>query len=123
TFFPARSTRIGVRSFDTDLGDYRKVSVDAFVGSTRGYLQRADKIPTEGLTERGRLELESLRVHLRSLLRSVDTLGAPQRDPNFYIDELLGAVSESLEHDEARPMDKAAHMLARLSIVPKFLDL
>jgi hypothetical protein len=123
TFFPARSTRIGVRSLDTDLGDYRKVSVDSFVGSTRGYLQRVDKIPTEGLTDKGRVELESLRVHFRSLLRSVDTLGAPQRDPNFYVDESVGAVSESLEHDEARPMDKAGHILARLSIVPKFLDL
>src|SRR4029453_14419209 len=66
TFFPARSTRIGVRTFDTDLGDYRKVSVDTFVGSNRGYLQRLEKIPTEGLPGKGGVELESLRVHLRS---------------------------------------------------------
>lgn len=123
TFFPARSTRIGVRTLDTDLGDYRKVSVDAFVGSNKGYLQRIEKIPTDGLTEKGRLELESLRVHFRSVLRLVDTLGAPQRDPNFYVDESVGAINESLEHDESKPMEMAGHVLARLSIIPSFLEI
>lgn len=123
TFFPARSTRIGVRTFDSALADYRKTSVGSFVGSNKGYQLALEKIPTAGLTEKGRIELESLRVHLRSVLRAVDILGAPQNDPNFYVDESVGAISESFERDESKPMEKAAHLLARLSIVPKFLEL
>jgi hypothetical protein len=123
TFFPGRSTRIGVRTLDQDLGDYRKASVDAFIGSNKGYLLALEKIPTAGLTDKGRLELESLRVHLRSLIQLTDALGAPQHDPNFYVDESIGAVAESIDHDESKPAEKAAHLFARLTIIPKFLDL
>lgn len=120
TFFPARSTRIGVKDYDAFLGDYRKTSIEAFLGSCKGYRARVDKLDTTGFTEKGRVERDALRVHLRSTIRTLESLAAPFRDPNFYVDESVGAIQEVVERDEAPGMKRIEHVLARLSILPKF---
>lgn len=120
TFFPARSTRIGVKSYDAFLGDYRKASIDAFLGSCKGYLVRADKLNTAGFTEGGRVERDALRIHLRSMIRAIESLSVPTRDPNFYVDESAGAIQEIIDRDEESALKKIDHLLARLSIFPKF---
>lgn len=120
TFLPGRSTRVGVNSFESVLGDYRRKSIAAFVGSYRGYLARLDKLPSAEFTEKGRLEKEALRVHMRSVIRWIDTQGAPFHDPNFYVDESVGAVQSTFDRDENMTLKRAEHLMARLSLFRYF---
>lgn len=120
TFFPGRSTAIGVTTFQKAMGDYRRTSIAGFLGSYKGYLARIDKVSTATLTERGKLELEALRVHIRSVIREIETDGAPYKDPNFYVDESLGAIQALHDWDETNNLKRAEHMMARLSLFRYF---
>ncbi|MGH9391110.1 MAG: DUF885 family protein, partial [Vicinamibacteria bacterium] len=114
------SSLIGVGSYDDVLGDYGKSSIGGFLGSCKGLLSRLSRIPYATLTEKGRVEQEALRVYLRSMIRLLESTAAPSRDPNFYVDESVGAISAILERDTSGK--RVEHILSRLSLLPKFLS-
>jgi len=117
TFLPGHSTELGLATSDKSLGDYRRKSVEALIGSYKGYLERLDKIPAAEFTERGIVERETLRMHLKSAIWWLESYGAPWRDPNFYVDESIGAIQAILDGAFPVPLRRAEAALARMSLL------
>lgn len=120
-FFPARASFLELRGLHSRLGDYGKSTIDAIVASSKDRLARLEKLQTQGFTDSGRVETEALRVHLRSMIYLLETSAAPMRDPNFYVDESVGALQVFMDRDVAARVMRARFLGERMKRFPEFL--
>lgn len=114
-FFPARGSHLGIRGpLSKTIGDYSKSAIAAYLASCKSDLDRLAKVPSEKLTDAGRVELGALRAHLRSMIWLLETRGAAVHDPNFYVDESVGALQVLMDRDMVSRFVRAGQLSARM---------
>ena len=122
TFFPGRAMQLGVKKLFKASGDYRKETIASFVATCRSCLARLEKIAPGGLTDEGRVERDALRVYLRGTIRQLETSAALSHDPNFYLDESIGAIQHLLDRGISGPLERIGQLKFRMQRFPQIFS-
>ena len=113
-FFPAKTYALGILDIDSTLAVFQKSAITSFVSDQKGYLSRLEKIKADSLTDEARVERDALRAHLRTTIWNLETAAVPAHDPDFYIDESVGAIQRLLDREEMSPLTRATFLRNRL---------
>lgn len=118
--FPAFATHAGIHDQDSRLGSFREEDMAAYGRALRGIRSRLEAVAAgsgDDNVERAWLEQQTEAELLRA-----EELRWWQRDPNFWVEQALGACFFLMIREFAPAPERARSLAARLDDLPGYLE-
>lgn len=121
SFYPVRSTRMGIHAYDHRLADYSSRSVNAMVKKLRAYAKGLYKYEESALSEHDRIDHKLLKSSVDMTLMNLQGLARHKRNPQLYVDEAVDGVFLLLISDHAPLSERLFPIMERMKAVPGLL--
>jgi uncharacterized protein (DUF885 family) len=119
---PTAGTLTGYHQYDTQLEDYARKKIDAWVADLVYFERRIESIPAAGLDETTRGDREMVLANIRSTLLTLDTLRTSEKNPDAYSGGISNAAFSLMERKFASPNERLRSLIAREKLMPSRLD-
>jgi hypothetical protein len=102
--------------------DYSPQALQSQRGSYRHYISAVEAFDVSGWSVAQRVDRRLLRAAVQRVRWELDVLGAPHRNPLFYLHQTLGSVFELLIVSSPMTASRAEDILLRLEHFPAVID-
>lgn len=99
--------------------DYSPEALQAYRGKYSDFSRRLKAIPKTGWTRSDSVDYLCLRSAIERVNWELNVLRAPQRNPDFYVHQTLGAIYELLLIHSPMTGERARNIIIRLQSFPK----
>ena len=119
---PTVGTLTGYHQYDTQLEDYARKKIDAWIADLVYFERRIESIPPAGLDETTRGDREMVLANIRSTLLTLDTIRTWEKNPDAYSGGVSNAAFSLMERKFASPNERLRSLIAREKLMPSRLD-
>lgn len=121
---PSVGTSVGYHQYDTQLEDFSRKGIDAYVAELKSYEKRVEAIPGDAdsldLVTRG--DREVLLGTIRSQLLTLETIRPWEKNADMYSSAASNAAFVIMERKFASPDERLRSLIAREKLMPHLLD-
>jgi len=121
---PTVGTLTGYHQYDTQLEDYTRPKIDAWVASLHSFENRIEAIPggPDNLDETTRADREMVLNNIRSTLLTLEIIRNWEKNPDMYSGGIANGAFSLMERKFAPPNDRLRSLIAREKLMPSRLD-
>jgi len=121
---PTVGTLTGYHQYDTQLEDYSRKNIDAYIAALHDFEKRVEGIPgaPENLDETTRGDRDMVRNSIRSTLLTLETIRGWEKNPDMYSGGIANGAFSLMERKFAPPNDRLRSLIAREKLMPSRLD-
>lgn len=119
---PIDATRLGIHSYDEQLGDLTPDAIAERADKRQKFLARFTAIDPETLSADEQMDLQVAKIDLQTALRRHEDLCIWKRAPYWYLERLGGSFSDLINRDFAPQEDRGRRLLSRLQKAPAYLQ-
>jgi uncharacterized protein (DUF885 family) len=119
---PTVGTLTGYHQYDTQLEDYSRKKIDAWVADLVFFERRIETIPAAGLDEATRGDRDMVLNNIRSTLLTLETIRGWEKNPDLYSGGIANGAFSLMERKFAPPNDRLRSLIAREKLMPSRLD-
>ncbi len=119
---PTVGTLTGYHQYDTQLEDYSRKKIDAWVADLVFFERRIETIPAAALSETTRGDRQMVLNDIRSTLLRLETIRSWERNPDLYSGGISNGAFSLMERKFAPPNDRLRSLIAREKLMPSRLE-
>ena len=119
---PSSGTLTGYHEYDTQLEDYSRKKVDAWIADLASFQRRVESVPEAGLDATTRADREMVINDIRSTLLRLDTIRTWEKNPDMYSSGIANGAFTLMERKFAPPDERLRSLIAREKLMPSRLD-
>jgi uncharacterized protein (DUF885 family) len=119
---PSSGTLTGYHEYDTQLEDYSRKKVDAWIADLADFQRRVESTPAAGLDATTRADREMVINDIRSTLLRLDTIRTWEKNPDMYSSGIANGAFTLMERKFAPPDERLRSLIAREKLMPSRLD-
>jgi uncharacterized protein (DUF885 family) len=119
SFYPVRSTEMGIHSYDHRLADYSPAAVKKMVGKLKKYEKKLYKIKPDKLSEHDRINYRLIKSNVDIALLDLKKIAWHKRSPQLYVDEAINGVYFLMLSRHAPLSERVVPIIRRMKAVPK----
>ena len=119
---PTAGTLTGYHQYDTQLEDYSRKRIEAWIADLVFFEIRVKSVPAAGLDETTRGDREMVLNDIRSTLLKLDTIRGWEKNPDMYSGGVANGAFSLMERKFAPPNDRLRSLIAREKLMPSRLD-
>ncbi len=121
SFYPVRSTEMGIHSYDHRFTDYSSKSVNRMIKKLNGYIKNKSALrrfnPSK-LSKEQQLSYKLIRSNLLTTLHDLKKLRWHKKSPQLYVDEAVNGLYFLLISKHAPMSEKIVPIIDRIRSVP-----
>lgn len=121
SFYPVRSTQMGIHVYDDRLTDYSSASVKQIIKSLKGYRKKLRKYKTDQLTDYQRLNQKLVKSEIDVTLLNLEKIQWHKKSPQVYVDDVVDGLYFLMLPQERPMAERVLMILKRMRAVPKML--
>jgi uncharacterized protein (DUF885 family) len=118
---PTSGTQIGYHQYDTQLEDYSRQSIDAYITALHAFEKRIDSIPASALDQVTRGDREIVLGNIHSTLLTLETIRPWEKNADNYSSTAANGAFTLMERKFAPPDDRLRSLIAREKLMPGLL--
>lgn len=119
SFYPVRSTEMGIHSYDHRLADYSSSSVKKFTDKLTDYEKKLYKYRGSNLSDHDRLNYNLLKSNVDVALQDLKRIHWQNRSPQLYVDEAVNGIYFLMLSQHAPLSERLVPILRRMNEVPE----
>ena len=119
---PTVGTLTGYHQYDTQLEDYSRKRIEAWIADLVFFEIRVKTVPAAGLDETTRGDREMVLSDIRSTLLKLETIRGWEKNPDMYSGGIANGAFSLMERKFAPPNDRLRSLVAREKLMPSRLD-
>jgi uncharacterized protein (DUF885 family) len=119
---PTIGTLTGYHQYDTQLEDYSRKKIDAWVADLVFFERRIETIPAAGLDETTRGDRALVLNDIQSTLLKLETVRPWEKNPDMYSGGISNAAFSLMERKFAPPGERLRSLIAREKLMPSRLE-
>ncbi|UCE24680.1 MAG: DUF885 domain-containing protein [Candidatus Zixiibacteriota bacterium] len=121
SFYPVRSTGMGIHAYDHRFTDYSSKSVNQMVKKLNEFEKQLYKYKSANLTEHDRINYQLLKSNVDGVLLDLKRIQWYKKSPQLYVDEVVNGVYYLVLSDHAPLAERLVTIISRMKAVPTFL--
>ena len=121
SFYPVRSTEMGIHEYDHRLADYSESNVKAMIKKLTQFEQDLYRFKKADLSVANRTNYHLLKSNLDIELLNLKRIRWYRKSPQMYVDEAVNGVYYLMLSEHASELQKVVSIVARMQAVPGLL--
>lgn len=119
---PVFATQMGLHTWDDRLGDYSLESLERQHERIKSFLAEVGRIDPSGFSKDGQIDVVLVNQLLKSFVRQYEVGEDHRRNPNLYLDGVMGGVFSLIMKDFAPLPERLRNAIARTRQIPQLLS-
>lgn len=119
SFYPVRSTEMGIHSYDHRFTDYSSSSVKKMIGKLNRFEKKLYKYRGAKLSAHNKINYKLLKSNVDIALQDLKKIRWHKKSPQLYVDEAVNGLYFLVLSPHAPMSEKIATILVRMRAVPK----
>ncbi len=121
SFYPVRSTEVGIHSYDHRLADYSSSSVKTMIKTLKEYEKQLYKIKATDLSDHERINYRLIKSNVDIALLNLERIAWHKRSPQLYVDEAVNGIYFLMLSHHAPLEQRLVSVISRMKAVPVLL--
>lgn len=121
SFYPVRSTAMGIHAYDHRFTDYSSKSVDRMVKKLTDFEKRLYRLKSASLSRHDQINYQLLKSNVDIALVDLKKIRWHRRSPYLYVDESINGIYYLILSNHAPLPERLVSILNRMRAVPDFL--
>ncbi len=118
SFYPVRSTGMGIHAYDHRFTDYSSQSVNAMVKKLNEFEKQLYKYKSAALSEHDRINYQLLKSNVDGALLDLKRIQWHKKSPQLYVDEAVNGIYYLILSNHAPLAERMVTMISRMKAVP-----
>lgn len=123
SFYPVRSTEMGIHAYDHRFTDYSSTGINNFVRSLKEYEKQLYKYQQSDLTEYQHINKRLIKSNVDMALHDIRQIAWYKKSPHLYAEEIVNGIYFLLISNHAPLNERAVSIISRMEAVPRYLAL
>ena len=121
SFYPVRSTEMGIHAYDHRLADYSPSSVKKMVKKLKSHEKQLYRYKSAKLSDHQRINYQLVKSNVDIALLDLEGIKWHKRSPQLYVDEAINGIYFLMLSKHAPPSEKVVPLVSRMRAVPALL--
>ncbi len=121
SFYPVRSTEMGIHSYDYRLTDYSSTSINSFVKKLKNYEKKLYNYKKSNLTEYQSINRRLIKSNVDMALHDIKQISWYKKSPHLYAEELVNGIYFLLLSNDAPLVERSVSIISRMKSVTRYL--
>ncbi len=121
SFYPVRSTEMGIHAYDFHLADYSSKSVKSMIKKLQGYEKKLFRYKKADLPRHDRINYKLVKANVDIALLNLQRIQWHRKSPQLYVDEAINGIYFLLLSGHAPLHEKRVAIVSRMKAVPGLL--
>ncbi len=121
SFYPVRSTEMGIHSYDHRLTDYSSSSIKEFVRKLKNYEKILYRYKQSNLTEYQYINKRLIKSNVDIALHDIKQIAWYKKSPHLYAEEIVNGIYFLLLSSDAPLSERSVSIVNRMKAVPRYL--
>jgi len=121
SFYPVRSTEMGIHAYDHRLADYSSSSVKKMTKKLKSHEKQLYRYKSAKLSDHQRINYQLVKSNVDIALLDLEGIKWHKRSPQLYIDEAINGIYFLMLSKHAPLSEKVVPLVSRMRAVPGLL--
>jgi len=121
SFYPVKSTEMGIHAYDHRLTDYSRSSVKQMINDLKSYEKKLYKYKSANLSEHDRINYRLIKSNVDIVLLNLQRIAWYKRSPQLYVDEAVNGIYFLMLSHHAPLSERVVLIISRMKAVPGLL--
>jgi len=121
SFYPTRSTEMGIHAYDHRLADYSSSSVKKMTEKLKSHEKQLYRYKSAELSDHQRINYQLVKSNVDIALLDLEGIGWHKRSPQLYVDEAINGIYFLMLSKHAPLSEKVVPLISRMRAVPGLL--
>jgi uncharacterized protein (DUF885 family) len=121
SFYPARSTEMGIHAYDHRLADYSSSSVKKMTKKLKNHEKQLYRYKSAKLSDHQRINYRLIKSNVDIALLDLERIKWHTRSPQLYVDEAINGIYFLMLSKHAPLSEKVVPLISRMRAVPGLL--
>ncbi|MFZ5981014.1 MAG: DUF885 domain-containing protein [Candidatus Zixiibacteriota bacterium] len=118
SFYPVRSTEMGIHAYDYRLADYSSKSVKAMIGSLNDYEKKLYNYGKKELPPEQTIDYKLIKSNVDITLLNLKQIAWHRKSPQLYVDEAVNGIYFLMLSRHAPLSERLLSIIGRMKAVP-----
>ncbi|TET94302.1 MAG: DUF885 family protein, partial [Candidatus Zixiibacteriota bacterium] len=121
SFYPVRSTEMGIHAYDHRLADYSSSSVKKMTKKLKSHEKQLYRYKSAKLSDHQRINYQLVKSNVDIALLDLEGIKWHKRSPQLYVDEAINGIYFLMLSKHAPLPEKVVPLISRMRAVPALL--
>jgi uncharacterized protein (DUF885 family) len=121
SFYPVRSTEMGIHAYDHRLADYSSSSVRNMIKRLKSHEKQLYGYKSAKLSDHERINYQLVKSNVDIALLDLEDIKCHKRSPQLYVDEAVNGIYFLMLSKHAPLSEKVVPLISRMRAVPELL--